>query len=111
MARAVSKLVGISNVKLRHVVDLVRGSPVEEAVDTLRFMTTPAATEVRKTIQSAAANAVNNDLLDEESLVVKEIYANRGPSLKRFRPKARGRVGAFDRPTSHITVVVEEQES
>ncbi len=111
MAKAVSKLVGISSVKLRHVIDLVRGAPVEEAVDTLRFMTTPAATEVRKTIQSAAANAVNNDLQDADSLVVKEIYADRGPSLKRFRPKARGRAGAFDRPTSHITAVVEELEN
>ncbi len=110
MAKAVSKLVGISSTKLRHVVDLVRGEPVDEAIEMLRFMTTPAATNVRKTVQSAAANAENNDLLDRDSLIIKEIYADKGPSLKRFRPKARGRVGAFDRPTSHITVIVEERD-
>ena len=107
MAKAVSKLVGISSTKLRHVIDLVRGAPVDAAIETLRFMTTPAATDVRKTVQSAAANAENNDLQDRDSLIIKEIYANKGPQLKRFRPKARGRVGAFDRPTSHITVIVE----
>ena len=110
MAKAVSKLVGISSTKLRHVIDLVRGEPVDEAIEMLRFMTTPAATDVRKTVQSAAANAENNDLQDRDSLVITEIYANKGPSLKRFRPKARGRVGAFDRPTSHITVIVEERD-
>ena len=113
MAKAVSKLVGISSTKLRHVIDLVRGAPVDEAIETLRFMTTPAATDVRKTVQSAAANAENNDLQDRDTLIVKEIYADKGPSLKRFRAKARGRAGAFDRPTSHITVIVDaaEQES
>jgi large subunit ribosomal protein L22 len=111
MARAQSKNVGISPQKVRLVLDLVRGKRVDEAADILRYMTTPAAEVVLKTIESAAANAENSDLQSRDALRVTSITADGGRPLRRFRPKARGRVGAFDRPTSHITVVVDEDGS
>lgn len=101
-------MVGISDWKLRRVMDLVRGKPVEDAELSLKFMTTPAAGVVLEVIRSAAANAEHNDLQSRNSLKIVRITADKGPRLKRFRPKARGRVGAFDRPTSHITVEVGE---
>lgn len=108
MAQARVRLAGVSTTNLRRLANLVRGKPVEEAVNTLTFIPSPAAVLVRKTIQSAAANATNNDLKDSAKLRVLEIFANQGTPVRRFRPKARGRVGAFDRPTSHMTIVVDE---
>jgi large subunit ribosomal protein L22 len=108
MAQARVRLAGVSTTNLRRLADLVRGKPVDEAVNTLTFIPSPAAVLVRKTIQSAAANAANNDLRDSTKLKVTAISAGEGPAVRRFRPKARGRVGAFDRPTSHMTVTVDE---
>ena len=108
MALAKSRLAGISTINLRRVADLVRGRTVEEAVNTLKFVPSPAAVAVRKVIESAAANAANNDLKDREKLKVVSVRADEGPTVRRFRAKARGRAGAFNRPTSHITVVVDE---
>lgn len=101
-------MVGISDWKLRRVMDLVRGKPVEEAEQSLRFMVSPAADVVLQVIRSAVANAEHNDLQGRDGLKIVKITADKGPRFKRFRPKARGRVGAFDRPTSHITVEVGE---
>jgi large subunit ribosomal protein L22 len=101
-------MAGYSPLKLRRVIDLVRGKRVDAAVDALRYMPGQMPLAVRKTIQSAAANAENNDLMDRANLKVVSITADPGPRLRRFRPKARGRVGAFDRPTSHLTVEVDE---
>jgi large subunit ribosomal protein L22 len=101
-------MAGYSPLKLRRVIDLVRGKQVDTAVDMLRYMTSPMSVAVRKTIESAAANAENNDLMDRNNLRVVSITADPGPRLRRFRPKARGRVGAFDRSTSHLTVEVDE---
>lgn len=101
-------MVGVSGWKLRRVMDLVRGKPVQEAELSLKFMASPAAGIVLEVIKSAAANAEHNDLQSRENLKVVRITADNGPRIKRFRPKARGRVGAFDRPTSHITVEVGE---
>lgn len=108
MAVAKSQTVGISTINLRRVAALVRGRPVQKAVEILQAVPSPAAVAVRKTLQSAAANATNNDLKESGALKVKSITANEGPEIKRFRAKARGRAGAFNRPTSHITVVVDE---
>ncbi len=108
MAVAKSQTVGISTINLRRVANLVRGKPVKKAVDTLQAVPSPAAVAVRKTIQSAAANATNNDLKEAGALKVQSIIANEGPEVRRFRAKARGRAGAFNRATSHITVVVDE---
>ena len=106
--RAHSHMVGISARKMRRVLDLVRGKRVDEALDVLRVMPSPAATAVSKTLKSAAANAENNEAMDPDNLEIVSIVADEGPRLRRFRPKARGRVGAFDRPSCHITVFVDE---
>ena len=107
--RAKARQVRVSPKKLKPVVDAVRGKKVEEALTLLRFLTTPAAAEVAKVVKSAAASAENNLLLDREEMKIIEIYADEGPRLKRFRPRARGRAGKIIRRTSHITVVVEEE--
>ena len=110
MAIARAKNIGISAHKLRLVMDEIRGRRVDDALAYLRYMTTPSAREIYKVLHSAAANAENNDLQDRETLVIKHIVADKSISLRRIRPKARGRAGAFDRPTSHITIEVDEQE-
>ena len=109
MAIARAKNVGISVHKLRLVMDEVRGMRVDDALANLRYMTTPSAQIIHKVLNSAAANAENNDLQDREDLVIKRIFADKSITMRRFRPKARGRAGAFNRPTSHITVEVDEE--
>lgn len=108
MSRAVAKSVGISVKKIRPVCDLVRGKAVSEAEILLQFTPSPSAEVVLKTLHSAVANAENNDLMDREQLRVVRITADQGPTLRRFRPKARGRVGAFNRPSCHLVVEVDE---
>ena len=108
--RAFNKSVGISAFKLRKVADLVRGRAVDDALDTLRFMISPSATVMSKTIASAAANAENNELMDRGSLRIVSVTVDQATTLRRFRPKARSRVGAFNRPSSHLTVEVDEEE-
>jgi large subunit ribosomal protein L22 len=107
-ARATVKNTGVSVKKVKPIADLVRGRPVDEALAVLRFMPSPVAAQVAKVVKSAAANAENELLGRRSELVVTEIYANEGPSLKRFRPRARGRVGRIIRRNSRITVVVDE---
>ena len=89
---------------------MVRGARVGEAMHTLQFFLSPAAIHVVKTIKSAVANAENELMGRSEDLKIKEIYADEGPRVKRFRARARGRVGRINRRSSHITVVVEEEE-
>ena len=108
MAIARAKNIGVSVHKLRLVMDEIRGKRVDDALDYLRYMTTPSAREIYKVLHSAAANAENNDLQDRESLFIKRIVADKSITMRRFRPKARGRAGAFNRPTSHITIEVDE---
>ncbi len=108
--RAVSRGVGIPPQKVRLVVDLVRGKPVDEALSVLRFVPTSAAKVVAKTIKSAAANAENNYQMTPANLSIVEIYADAGRMLKRFRPQARGRISPILKRTSHITVYVDEKE-
>jgi large subunit ribosomal protein L22 len=106
--RAYVKRAGVSAIKMRRVADLVRGKPADEAIDMLKFVPTPAAGVIAKTIRSAVANAVVNDLKDRSRLKIVKITVDGGPSVRRFRAKARGRAGAFDRPSSHLTVEVDE---
>ena len=108
--RAKSSNTGISVKKLKPIANLVRGMKVEEALTALQFMQSPAAARVAKTAKSAASNAENELMARSEDLKIIEIYANEGPRLKRFRARARGRVGRINRRSSHITVVVEEEE-
>ena len=106
--KAVAKYIRISPQKARLVADVVRGMNVDTAITTLRFMPKKAARIIRKVVESAVANADQNDAIDVDTLFVKEIQINGGPMLKRFRPRAQGRATRILKRTSHITVVVEE---
>ena len=108
--RATATNTGISSQKIKHIADLVRGRNVEDALVTLRFMPSPAAAQVAKVVKSAAANAENELYLSPSDLKIVEIYANEGPSLKRFRARARGRAARIIKRSSHVTVVVDEEE-
>ena len=101
---------GISVKKLKPTVDLVRGKMVEQALETLRFLPSPAAARVARVVRSAAANAESELLARRSELRITDIYANEAPRLKRFRARARGRAGKIIRRSSHITVVVDEEE-
>jgi large subunit ribosomal protein L22 len=92
--------------KVRVVLDLIRGLPVRRADEVLQFTDREAAVVVRKVLASAVANAVHNDEQDAEELFVLACYADEGPTLKRFTPRARGRAGRIRKRTAHITVVV-----
>ena len=108
--RAQAKYIRQSPYKVRRVLDLIRGLPVEDARNTLEFTNRRAAEVVAKVLNSAVANAEHNNALDVELLYVAEAYAGEGPTLKRFRPRARGRAGRIDKRTSHIVVGVAERE-
>ena len=101
---------GISVKKAKPIVDLVRGRKVEEALQILQFMPSPVAAAIAKAIRSATANAENELVSRASDLRIVEIYANEAVRLKRFRARARGRVGQIRRRNSHITVVVNEGE-
>jgi large subunit ribosomal protein L22 len=92
--------------KARAVLDLIRGLDVRRADEVLRFTQRAAAEDVRKVLASAVANAVHNESQDPEELFVLACYADEGPTLKRFRPRARGRASRLNKRTCHITVVV-----
>lgn len=109
--KATATNTGISVKKLKPILDLVRGRPVEEALQILQFLPSPAAAQVAKVVKSAAANAENELMASADQLRIVEIYANQGPRLKRFRARARGRVARVTRPSSHITVVVDQEEA
>ena len=109
--RATSKNTGISVRKLKPIVDLVRGRRVEEALETLQFLPSPAADRIARVLKSAAANAENELLTRTSDLRIVEIYANEAPRAKRFRARARGRSARIVRRSSHITVVVDEEET
>ena len=109
--RAVAKNTGISTKKVKLVIDLVRGRMVEDALRILEFMPSPVAARVTKVVKSASANAENELLVRPSELRIVEIYAGEAPRLKRFRARARGRFGRVIRRNSHITVVVDEEET
>jgi len=97
----------MSPTKVRRVADLIKGRPVGEALDLLRYLPQAAATPVYKVVASAAANAENNHAMDRDSLFVDVAIADEGPTLKRIRPRAQGRAYRIRKRTSHITVEVE----
>jgi large subunit ribosomal protein L22 len=109
-AHAQAKYIRQSPYKVRRVLDLVRGLPVEEARHVLDLTERRAADYVRKVLDSAVANAEHNLALDSEELFVVETFADEGPTLKRWRPRARGRATRINKRTSHITVVVSDGE-
>lgn len=104
--KASAKYVRMSASKVRVVLDLIRGLPVREADEVLQFTDREAAVVVRKVLASAVANAVHNDEQDADELFVLACYADEGPTLKRFTPRARGRAGRIKKRTAHLTIVV-----
>ena len=108
-ARAKLCYLRISPRKVRLVADLVRNRSAEEALNTLRFTRKAASRPLKKLIESAVANAENNHGLDIDTLWVREIQINEGPTLKRFRPRAQGRAFPIMKRTSHVSVVLEER--
>ena len=109
--RAVAKDTGVPPRKVRLLVDMVRGKKVDEALTVLRFTPSPTARIVAKVIKSAAANAANNFQMPPEDLKVVRIFADEAQTLKRFRPRSRGRASPILKRSSHITVIVAGQES
>jgi large subunit ribosomal protein L22 len=106
--KAVLKFVRISPQKARLVVDLVRGKKVEDADRILTFTQKKAARIIKKVVKSAVANATQNPNVDENILYVKKIFVDQGPSLKRWRARAQGRVAPIKKRMSHITVILDE---
>ncbi|MCH7482292.1 MAG: 50S ribosomal protein L22 [Chloroflexi bacterium] len=107
--KAVGKQVGISAKKLRPILNALRGKPVTEALEQLRFSPGPNAESVAAVLRSAAANAENNNALDPTRLRVVGAFADQAVRLRRFRARSRGRAGKVLRPASHITILVDEQ--
>ncbi len=107
-AKAVGKSIRISPQKARLVADVIRGMDVDKAITTLRYMPKKGAGIIRKVVESAVANATQDDQIDVDSLYVKKIFIDGGPSLKRIRPRAMGRATRIIKRTSHITVVLDE---
>lgn len=106
--RAVTKFIRVSPRKIRLVMDQVRGRKVEEALNILSFAPQKGARILKKLINSAVANAEQNSNVDVDSLYVKRLYADEGPIMKRWRPRAQGRATRINKRTSHLTVIVDE---
>ncbi|MCU1353283.1 MAG: rplV, partial [Acidimicrobiales bacterium] len=104
--RAQIRYLRVSAYKAREVLDLVRGKHVNDADEILSLVERDVARDVRKCLASAVANATNNDSQDPEALFVSACYADEGPTLKRWRPRARGRATRIRKRTCHITIVV-----
>lgn len=109
-ARAIAKYVRISPLKVNFICREIKGKQVDEALSILKFTPKRGARELEKVLTSAVANAENNFNLDREKLYVTEAYANDGPHMKRWRPKARGMAYPILKRSSHIGVVVKEME-
>jgi large subunit ribosomal protein L22 len=108
-AIARARYVRATPMKVRRVVDLIRGRSAEDALNVLRFAPQAASEPVAKVVASAVANAENNLDLDPETLWISQVYVDEGPQLKRFRPRAQGRAYRIRKRTSHITVEVESR--
>lgn len=109
-AKAIARYVRMSPNKVRRVLDQIRGRSYREALIILEFMPYRACDPVLKLLRSAVANAEHNLGLDPASLKVSEAFADQGPCLKRFRPRAQGRAYQIRKPTCHITVAVAPEE-
>ncbi|MBW2633849.1 MAG: 50S ribosomal protein L22 [Deltaproteobacteria bacterium] len=109
--KAISRYVRISPQKVRMITHAIKGKPVETGLGILKFMPQKAAGIVEKIVRSAAANADHNYGLDVDALVIDNLIVDQGPSLKRFRARARGRGARILKRTSHITVILAEDAS
>jgi large subunit ribosomal protein L22 len=112
-ATAHARGIPVSAKKLRRLVDLVRGKRVTDALTMLQFMPQPSAVDLAKAVKSAAANLEYKSqyTLSQDELFIRTAFANDGPMSKRFKPRSRGRVSPILHRTSHITIVVENQEA
>ncbi len=105
---ATARYVRISPRKVRIVIDMIRGKQVDEALSILEYTPKAASEPVKKLLKSAIANAENNMNMDPSKLYVAEVYANQGPTLKRYRPRAQGRAYQILKRTSHIGIVLDQ---
>ena len=110
-AQAVARNIRVSPQKLNLVASMIRGKKVATALAELTFSHKRIAIDVKKTLESAIANAENNHDLDVDSLVVSQAYVGKAMVMKRFHARARGRAGRVEKPFSHLTIVVREVES
>jgi large subunit ribosomal protein L22 len=108
--KAVTKDTGMPAGKMRPLVDMIRGKKVDEALNLLRYTPTPKAKLIAKTVKSAAANAENNFQMDPANLKVVKIYIDDARGMRRFKARSRGRASPIKKNSSHITVIVAEQE-
>lgn len=109
-AFAKGRMIRVSPQKLNLVAQLIRGLPVEKALAELEFSRKRIAKDVKKVLESAIANAENNHDLDIDSLVVERAFVGKNLVMKRWRARARGRVGRIQKPFSEITIIVKEVE-
>ena len=109
-ARAVTRMIRVSPQKLNLVAEMIRGKRVESALADLEFSRKRIAGTVRKTLESAIANAENNHDLDVDALVVSEAYVGKSIVMKRFHARGRGRASRITKPFAHLTIVVREVE-
>jgi large subunit ribosomal protein L22 len=105
--RAVSKYIRMSPSKIRRVLRQIQGKTYPDAITVLEFMPYASCIPIIKVLRSATANAKNNLGFDEKTLTVKSAFADKGPTMKRFRPRAQGRAYKIQKATSHITIVME----
>ncbi len=110
-AKAVAKWIHRSPRKLRRYVDLIRNTAVAEARAVLGVQPSPAAAEVLKCLNSAAANAENNHDMNPDELVISYAVVDHGLKMARLRPRARGRADRYYRKTSHITIIVSDEDN
>jgi large subunit ribosomal protein L22 len=108
--KSVSKNTGITPRKMKMLTDLVRGKPVNEALDILKFAASPHGRIVAKVVAAAASDAESQHQVSKDNLKIVEIYANEAPTMRRFKARSRGRASPILRRSSHITVVVGDQE-
>ena len=104
--KAVARYVRMSPRKVRRVLDQIRGKSYRDALIILEFMPYKACEPIIKVLRSAVANAEHNNGLDPAALVISEAFADAGPTLRRFRPRAQGRAYQIRKPTCHITIAV-----
>ena len=107
--KAIAKYIRVSPRKIRLLMQEVKGKKVEEALNILTFAPQRGGPILRKLVNSAVANASQNPDIDVDSLFIKHIFADEGPTLKRFRPRAMGRATRIRRRTSHLTIILDEK--
>ena len=109
--RATARNIGTSSRKMRLILERLPGLSVDQSLALLRYLPSPHARSVSKVVLSAASNAENNFNLDVDGLVVRRAFADEGRTMKRFKPRSRGRVSPILKRSTHITVILDERES